>query len=107
MIPERLQLQLQAKAIERERRFRELKAQNAINYHFKQMAENYDDHMTKSHERVTQSRTLHPEHKKTKAKRKRKALDDKTYYCSTCDLSFTTKHSFDDHMKSPKHQIQG
>lgn len=96
--------QLEVKAVDDERRFRELKAINATNYHFKQMADNYDEYITNSHDRVKKSRATNPtQHRKTEQKRKKKALEDNTHYCSTCDLSFTTKHSFDDHMKSPKH----
>lgn len=97
--------QLEAKAEEAERRFREHKAINAQNYHHKQMAENYDEYMTNSCNRVAKSRALNPEtHRKTEKARIQKDLSNKRYHCSTCNISFPVKRVLDDHMKSAKHK---
>ena len=96
--------QLDAKAVDDELKFRELKKINATNHHHKQMAENYDEYMNKSHERVKKSRaTNRAQHRKTEQKRAKKALADKRWHCSTCDRSFTSKPSYGNHMKSAKH----
>ena len=68
------------------------------------MAENHDEYITAAHERVTKSRANNPEtQRKSQAARAAKALDEKSYHRKLCDLSFTMKHSFDDHLKSAKH----
>ena len=96
--------QLEAQAIEKEQKRLELKAENATNWHYKQMAENYDEYIGGAHARVAKSRALNPEmHRQTEAARKQKAMDNKSHHCKPCDLSFTTKHSFEDHKRSAKH----
>lgn len=54
--------------------------------------------------RVSKSRANNPElDRKSQAERSKKALKNKTYHCDICNISFTTRHSLKDHLKSPKH----
>jgi hypothetical protein len=51
--------QLEARAVEYEKKRVETKAVNATNYYYKQMEKYYDEYMTKANERVYKSRVLH------------------------------------------------
>jgi hypothetical protein len=52
--------QLEAQAEEKEGKRLLMKADNATNYHYKQMAENYDEYVTNANARVAKSRALNP-----------------------------------------------
>jgi len=96
--------QLEENAIHNELKRIVLKAQNATNYHYKQMVVNYDDYIGKAGARVAKFRVTKPgQYLVTANARAEKALDEKTYHCKTCDLSFTTQHSLNDHVVSLKH----
>jgi hypothetical protein len=53
--------QLEAQAIEKEEKRLVMKAENATNYHFKQMEVNYDEYIGQSNARVAKSRANNPE----------------------------------------------
>ena len=53
--------QLEAHAIEKEQKRLEMKAENATNWHYKQMANDYDKYIGGAHERVAKSRANHPQ----------------------------------------------
>ncbi|KAK4935417.1 carbamoyl-phosphate synthase (glutamine-hydrolyzing) cpa2 [Elasticomyces elasticus] len=96
--------QLEAQAIEKEKKRLELKKENATNHHYKQMAENYDEYITQANERVQKSRANNPEkHKETQNLRAQKAIENNTHHCDLCNLSFTTKLSLKNHLESAKH----
>lgn len=96
--------ELEAQAIEKEQRRLELKATNATNHHFKQMAVNYDEYIGQAGERVARSRANNPGRDAMhQARRVAKALRDDTFHCARCNLSFGTKQSMQDHEKTAKH----
>ena len=96
--------QLEAQASEKEQKRLEMKAKNATNHHYKQMEENYDEYIGQAGLRKAKSRANNPgQDAHHQAKRVRKALDEKTFHCALCNISFTTRHSLQDHMKTPKH----
>lgn len=96
--------QLEALAIDKEQKRLALKAENATNYHFKQMAENYDEYIGEASARVAKSRANNPGRDRNhQANRAETALREKTYHCKTCDIFVTKKQSYDNHMKSAKH----
>lgn len=68
------------------------------------MAENYDEYITKAHERVNRFRLNKPEQRlNTEREYRAKKIASKAYHCSQCGISFITKHSLEDHEKTPKH----
>lgn len=96
--------QLEVLAVEKEKKRLELKALNATNYHYKQMAENYDEYITDANARVAKSRANNPgRDAKRQADRIDKALASGTFVCTLCDLSFGTKQRLDNHKQTPKH----
>ncbi|KAL9032893.1 MAG: hypothetical protein Q9180_006244, partial [Flavoplaca navasiana] len=99
--------QLEELAREKEQKRVELKSENNSSWHYKQMAENYDDYIGKSTERVYRSRANNPgRHTKYAADRREEARQNKTYHCVPCDIAFSEKLSFIAHEKSPKHLRQ-
>ncbi|EPE29223.1 Glutathione synthetase ATP-binding protein [Glarea lozoyensis ATCC 20868] len=90
--------QLEADAVDKEKKRVELKAINANNYHHKQMETNYDEYMTAANARVAKSRALNPgrdaEHQ---ARRIAENLEKKTYRCETTYNASTHDVTFDDH----------
>jgi hypothetical protein len=81
-----------------------MKAENATNYHYKQMAENYDEYITQSNARVAKSIANNPDRDaQHQANQVAKALDEKTVHCSLCNITFGTKQRFQDHEKTAKH----
>jgi rubrerythrin len=97
--------QLEAQAIEREQKRLALKKENATNHHYRQMETNYDEYIGEAGERVAKSRANNPgRDAKHQADRITKALDEKTFHCRRCDLSFGTKQRLSDHEQTPKHK---
>ena len=89
-----------ARAIENKERRNAAKS----DYHYQQMAENYDEYIGKAGERVANSRANNPgRDAKHQADRVAKALANNTYHCGLCNKPFGTKQSMDDHMKTAKH----
>ena len=96
--------QLEAQAVDKEQKRRALKADNATNHHFKQMAENYDEYIGQSGERVARSRANNPgRDARHQVNRISKALDKKTFHCVLCNITFGTKQRLQDHEKTAKH----
>lgn len=97
--------QLKAVAGDKEKKFRQLKAQNAQNYHYKQMATNYDKYIGDSSARVAKSRANNPGRDAAhQARRAADALATQRYHCDRCNLSFSSSQSLQDHLKSAKHK---
>ena len=97
--------QLEQAAADAEKKRRELKALNHTNHHHKQMAENYDEYIGKAGERVARSRANNPGwYLVGQARRAKEAREEKRYHCQICDLSFSTQHILNDHLKSAKHK---
>jgi hypothetical protein len=93
-----------AQAAEHEAKFRANKALQATNYHYKQMAENYDEYLGNAIDRKMKSRELHPELDMiAQKKREDKYKDEKKFHCTDCDLSFGRQNVLDDHFASDKH----
>jgi hypothetical protein len=91
-------------AKEKERKFREHKKINACNYHYKQMATNYDEYIGNAHDRVRKSRALHPEkHRKTELDREARTRAAKTYYCAQCEKAFSRPKILESHLESAEH----
>ncbi|CAO2656863.1 Nn.00g056660.m01.CDS01 [Neocucurbitaria sp. VM-36] len=99
--------ELESIAAEKEAKFREHKAVNACNYHYKQMATNYDEYIGKSSERVAKSRALNPGRDKAhQARRVAESKANMTYHCTPCDLTVGTKQNYNNHMKTNGHAIE-
>lgn len=97
--------QLEAQAEVAEAKFRLNKANCATNYHFKQMAENYDEYIGNAIDRKMKSRALHPELDAIAQKtREDKNKADKKYHCSDCNLSYGRQNVLDDHYDTEKHK---
>ncbi|KAK6379798.1 carbamoyl-phosphate synthase (glutamine-hydrolyzing) cpa2 [Exophiala oligosperma] len=83
----------------------EKKVQLKADWHYQQMAENYDEYIGKSSERVARSRANNPgRDAKHQADRIEKALAEKTFHCHRCNISFGTKQRLQDHEKTAKHE---
>ncbi|KFY69501.1 hypothetical protein V496_00178 [Pseudogymnoascus sp. VKM F-4515 (FW-2607)] len=96
--------QLEAYAVDMETKRLELKAQNATNYHYKQMLENYDEYMGNANARVYKSRALNPGRDRLRqAERAAKAHADKSYYCKLCDISYSEERTLKAHLETAKH----
>jgi hypothetical protein len=96
--------QLVAQAEDAEAKFRLNKANCASTYHYKQMAENYDEYIGNAIDRKMKSRELHPELDMiAQKKREAKHVEQKTYHCSDCDLSFPRSNVLADHFTSKRH----
>lgn len=96
--------QLEALAAEREKKRLALKAENACNYHFKQMEVNYDEYIAESSARVAKSRANNPgRDRKRQADRIQRAESERTFYCERCDIICGTKQRLANHEKTPKH----
>ncbi len=96
--------QLEALAAEKEKNRAENKIQNATNYHYKQMAENYDEYITNANARSTKSRADNPgQDAEAQRRRAQKAKDNKSHHCDPCNHSYSTKAHLDNHLKTAKH----
>ncbi|KAF4453383.1 carbamoyl-phosphate synthase arginine-specific large chain [Fusarium austroafricanum] len=98
--------ELEAQDAERKKRYRELHNTNNTNtnWHFKQMAENYDDYITRANERSLRARANNPERTlANEAKRRAIAIEEKKYYCKECDIPYTSKQWLVEHYKTDKH----
>ncbi|KAG5750909.1 hypothetical protein H9Q70_006458 [Fusarium xylarioides] len=97
--------ELEAHAAERKKRFLELKAINNSNWHYRQMATNYDAYITAANERVYRSRANNPGRNTANAAKHRAiAFREKKYYCKDCELPYSSSHALLDHYKTSKHK---
>ena len=81
-----------------------LKAENATNYHYKQMERNYDEYIGQAATRVAKSRANNPGRDRMRqANRIEKAQGAKSFHCEPCNISFGTKQRLQNHEKSDKH----
>lgn len=97
--------QLEAQAVEKEKKRVALKAINATNHHHKQMATNYTEYMGKANARVMKSRAKNPGRDAVRQEEQiLKALEEKTYHCEQCNLDFGTKQRLEDHENTDKHK---
>jgi hypothetical protein len=95
--------QLEAQAIEKEQKRLELKAENATNYHCKQMETNYDEYIGQSKARVAKSRANNPGRDRThQANRVTKAQATKEFHCELCNITFGTKQRLQNHENTPQ-----
>lgn len=100
--------QLEDQAIEKEQKRLEMKAEQATNYHYKQMVDNYDEYIGKAGRRVAKSRANNPGRNATyQANCIKKATSEKYFHCVLCNLSFGTKQKLEKHQKTPKHLRKG
>ena len=91
-------------AVDKEQKRLALKAQNATNYHYKQMEVNYDEYVGRSSARVAKSWVNNPgRDKERQAERIEKVLAPDTFRCEPCGLSFGTKQSLSNYELTPKH----
>lgn len=96
--------QLADQAADMADKFKKLKAQNATNYHYKQMATNYDEYMTDANERVARSRENNPElHRETERARNHRIIAAKTHYCPVCDEAFSRQLLLEEHLNCKEH----
>ncbi|PIA93668.1 hypothetical protein CB0940_03846 [Cercospora beticola] len=99
------QEELEALGETREAKRIKLKAENATNWHHKQMETNYSDYMDASVRRVQKSRKLNPKmHADTQRARIKRDIAAKKYWCDDCSIAFQSKQVYDDHMVSDKHE---
>lgn len=100
--------QLEDQAIEKEQKRLEMKAEQATNYHYKQMVDNYDEYIGEAGRRVAKSRANNPGRNATyQANCIKKATSEKYFHCVLCNLSFGTKQKLEKHQKTPKHLRKG
>lgn len=96
--------ELEAYAVEMEEKRLALKAINATNHHFRQMAENYDEYIGEAGVRVARSRANNPGRDKVRqADRITKATLAKTFHCVLCNIPCGTQQRLDNHLKTAKH----
>jgi hypothetical protein len=96
--------QHEASAMEQALKFRQLKAVNATNYHYKQMAENYDEYIEDAKERTYKSRLLNPgQATENSFLLRERNKEEKRYYCDPCDHAAGDQHALDNHLKSLAH----
>lgn len=96
--------QLEAQAVEKEAKRVALKTLNATNYHYKQMAENYDEYITGAIDRKMKSRALNPELDRIAERaREAKYVEEQRYYCDDCEIPFTRPQLLETHLQSAKH----
>lgn len=97
--------QLEAQAADKEAERVALKAENATNWHHKQMETNYADYMEDSLARVQKSRANNPgRDAKIQAARSQKAREEDTFPCTDCNLSYGKKQNLDIHLASERHR---
>lgn len=73
-------------------------------WHYKQMAENYDEYISASTARVQKSRANNPGRDKVRqADRISKAIEDKQFWCEPCQLPCGTKQRLENHQKTERH----
>ncbi|PTB78177.1 hypothetical protein M440DRAFT_1328628, partial [Trichoderma longibrachiatum ATCC 18648] len=61
-------------------------------------------YIAKSFARVAKSRANNPGHAtRTARERAHRALENNKFHCDVCNLSFSSRHSLQDHHKRPKH----
>ena len=96
--------QLEEQAIEKElKRIMIHKAGNS-DWHYKQMAENYDEYIGKSSARVAKSRANNPGRDiKLEAARRVKYVEEKKHHCKACNISYTSRAMLRKHKKTAKH----
>jgi hypothetical protein len=96
--------QLEAQAIGKEEKRTQMKSGNATNWHYKQMATNYDGYIGQATERVQRSRANHPGRDANhQARRIEQAKAEKTFYCVLCDIPCGTKQNLEKYQKRAKH----
>jgi len=96
--------QHEASAMEQAAIFRQLKAVNATNYHYKQMATNYDEYISAAKERSYKSRMLNPgQHAESAQLLRERNKEEKRYYCEPCDHAAGSRWDYDNHMESKAH----
>ncbi|KAM0391007.1 hypothetical protein ACHAQC_007186 [Fusarium culmorum] len=97
--------ELTAHAAEREKRARELHAINGANWHYAQMAYNYDEYSSVAYEKNLRHRAEHPRrHTAQNAKYRSQAVIEKRYRCEECDISYTSMAILTRHYKTDKHK---
>ncbi|GKT42172.1 uncharacterized protein ColSpa_02353 [Colletotrichum spaethianum] len=97
--------ELETLAKEREEKRLILKAQNNSSWHYKQMAENYDEYITAANVRVAKSRANNPgRNKKYQETKIKEALEEQRFHCELCGLFFGTKQRLRNHENTPKHR---
>lgn len=97
--------ELTALADEKEEKRVALKAENATNWHHKQMETNYEEYIDDAIARKTKSRKLNPELDRiAEAARNAKDVAEENYHCVTCNPSFPRQSILDDHYETPKHK---
>ncbi|SPO00107.1 uncharacterized protein DNG_02959 [Cephalotrichum gorgonifer] len=96
--------QLQVIEEERKEKFKFHHNKNNQKWHQKKMAEDREEYIRKSSERVAKSRANNPGRDIIRqAARHAKALAEEKHHYERCNLSFTTPGILQDHLKSAKH----
>jgi hypothetical protein len=96
--------ELEEYAKEREAKRRLLKSQNNSSWHYKRMADDYDNYIGQAHERVKRSRANNPERDKMyQAEQVAIALAENKFYCEICDIAVGTSQSLREHKRTAKH----
>lgn len=96
--------EIEAYVKEREEKRVFLRRENNSNWHYKKMAEDYDDYIMQADARVKRSRANNPgRSRQYQAKLVKIALEEKSYNCKLCDISVGTKQSLQEHEKTAKH----
>ena len=92
--------ELEAQAVDKEEKRLAMKADNSTNYHYKQMAENYDEYVGR-----LEARRVNNQGRVTKlqALNTKKAVATKKFYCKLCDKAVGSSSSLRLHKKSAKH----
>lgn len=94
-------LELYAREVEEKREARKMADSD---WHYYQMHYNYDEYISAAHERVRRSRANNPErHRQTARKRTQKVVDEKTYTCEICHLSYTRRKILLYHLECAAH----
>ncbi|KAJ4382713.1 carbamoyl-phosphate synthase (glutamine-hydrolyzing) cpa2 [Didymella sp. IMI 355093] len=96
--------ELEVRAAEYKKRFAEMHNRNNSNWHFKKMATDYDAYIGAAGERVARSRANNPGRDAAHQERRAKeAIENKTFHCTRCNISFGTKQRLDLHKKTKDH----
>lgn len=96
--------ELEVVAKEKEKKQKELHNAGNSNWHYKKMAEDYDNYIGESTKRVQKSRANNPgRDKQRSADRVAKVKAEQKYHYERCNLSFTRQRILEAHEKTLKH----
>jgi hypothetical protein len=97
--------ELEAQAVQRKENTVSKQAVLRSNYHYQQMETNRDEYLEKKAEWNADYRARDPEkYEKLWRDNRAKHVENKTYHCEVCKLTFVTQADLNTHLKTPRHQ---